>query len=66
MSEEIRKIVNMLSDGRINNDEAVRLLEAATKTAPADLGVELVLAQLGTCQVAAVHLCLPRGCEEWL
>lgn len=38
MSEEIRKIVNMLSDGRINDDEAVRLLEAATKTAPAEQG----------------------------
>lgn len=38
MSEEIRKIVSMLSDGRITQDEAVRLLEAATKTAPVDHG----------------------------
>ena len=34
MSEEVRKIVKMLKDGQINEDEAVRLLEAATRTAP--------------------------------
>lgn len=33
MSEEIRKIVKMLRDKQISEDEAIRLLEAATKTA---------------------------------
>ena len=34
MSEEVRKIVGMLGEGQINEEEAIRLLEAATKTAP--------------------------------
>jgi hypothetical protein len=33
MSEEIRRIIKMVKDGQITEDEAVRLMEAATKTA---------------------------------
>ncbi len=33
MSEEVRKIVKMVQDGQITEEEAVRLIEAATSTA---------------------------------
>lgn len=34
MSEEMRRIIKMVKDGQITEDEAVCLMEAATKTGP--------------------------------
>jgi hypothetical protein len=38
MTDEIRKILKMTCDGKISHDEAVRLLDATTKTAPTEQG----------------------------